>query len=128
MALKITERLLSDCDQQRIQLIADSYLDMLHVMLESVHTELQIMATNSVSAVMYKAHVFVLQWSIYTINSRLILYIERCKTLSVLVISGYIKINKYNTYRLYIHNQLLHNEGMDRPQVMYRLHQVKDSM
>ena len=51
VALKITEKLLSDCDQQRIQLIADSYLDMLHVMLESVHTELQIMATNSVSVV-----------------------------------------------------------------------------
>ena len=49
VALKITEKLLSDCDQQRIQLIADSYLDMLHTMLESVDTELQIMATSSVS-------------------------------------------------------------------------------
>lgn len=53
VALKITEKLLSDCDQQRIQLIADSYLDMLHTMLESVHTELQIMATNSVRLMWY---------------------------------------------------------------------------
>ena len=50
MALKITEMLLSECDPQRLQLIANSYLDMLHVMLESPHTDMQIMATNSVSS------------------------------------------------------------------------------
>ena len=47
VALKITEMLLSECDPQRLQLIANSYLDMLHVMLESPHTDMQIMATNS---------------------------------------------------------------------------------
>ena len=58
VALKITEKLLSDCDQQRIQLIADSYLDMLHTMLESVDTELQVMATSSVSQYMYRNVLF----------------------------------------------------------------------
>lgn len=52
VALNITEKLLSDCDQQRIQLIVDSYLDMLHTMLESLDTDLQIMATSSVSKVL----------------------------------------------------------------------------
>ena len=40
---------MGECDPQRLQLIADSYLDMLHAMLESPHTEMQIMATDSVS-------------------------------------------------------------------------------
>ena len=48
VSLKITEKLLSECDPQRLQLLADSYLNMLHVMLESAHTNVQIMATNSV--------------------------------------------------------------------------------
>ena len=49
VALNVTEKLLSDCDARRLPLIADSYLDMLHVMLESTNTNMQIMATNSVS-------------------------------------------------------------------------------
>ncbi len=49
VALKITEKLVAECDSQRLQLIADSYLDMLHAMLESTHTDIQIMATESVS-------------------------------------------------------------------------------
>lgn len=50
VALKITEKLIAECSPQRLQLIADSYLDMLHTMLESTHTDMQIMATNSVSS------------------------------------------------------------------------------
>lgn len=49
VALRITEKLVADCDSQRLQLIADSYLDMLHALLESVHTDMQLMATESVS-------------------------------------------------------------------------------
>ena len=48
VALKITEKLVAECDSQRFQLIADSYLSMLHAMLESTHTQMQIMATDSV--------------------------------------------------------------------------------
>ena len=49
VALKITEKLIAECSPQRLQLIVDSYLDMLHAMLESTHNDMQIMATNSVS-------------------------------------------------------------------------------
>ena len=58
VALKITEMLLSDCDPQRLQLIANSYLDMLHVMLESPHTDMQIMATDSVSRFLLHTHLY----------------------------------------------------------------------
>ena len=58
VALKITEMLLSDCDPQRLQLIANSYLDMLHVMLESPHTDMQIMATDSVSRILLHTHLY----------------------------------------------------------------------
>ncbi len=50
MALQVTEKLLSACDSRKlqliVQLIVDSYLDILHNMLETSNTEL---ATNSVS-------------------------------------------------------------------------------
>ena len=49
MALKVSEKLLSACDTRRLQLIVDSYLDILYNMLETNNTELHIMATNSVS-------------------------------------------------------------------------------
>ena len=52
VALKITEKLIAECSPQRLQLIVDSYLDMLHAMLESAHTDMQIMATNSVRSAM----------------------------------------------------------------------------
>ncbi len=48
VALSVTEKLLAECEQRHLQLIADSYLDMLHVMLESPQSKLRIMATNSV--------------------------------------------------------------------------------
>ena len=48
VALSITERLVRECDPGRLQLLADSYLDMLHSMLESPHTAMQITATDSV--------------------------------------------------------------------------------
>ena len=48
VSLKIIEKLLSECDAQRLQLITDSYLNMLHNMLESSNTDFQIMATDSV--------------------------------------------------------------------------------
>ena len=50
VALKITEKLIAECSPQRLQLIVDSYLDMPHAMLESTRTDMQIMATNSVSS------------------------------------------------------------------------------
>ena len=50
MALQVMEKLLSACDSRKlqliVQLIVDSYLDILHNMLETSNTEL---ATNSVS-------------------------------------------------------------------------------
>ena len=46
VALQVTEKLLSACDSRKLQLIVDSYLDILHNMLETSNTEL---ATNSVS-------------------------------------------------------------------------------
>ena len=49
VALQVTEKLLSACDSRKLQLIVDSYLDILHNMLETSNTELHIMATNSVS-------------------------------------------------------------------------------
>ena len=49
VALKVTEKLLAECEQRHLQLIADSYLDMLHVMLESSQSKMRIMATKSVS-------------------------------------------------------------------------------
>ena len=48
VSLKIIEKLLSECDAQRLQLITDSYLNLLHSMLESSNTDFQIMATDSV--------------------------------------------------------------------------------
>ncbi len=45
----MTEKLLSACDSRKLQLIVDSYLDILHNMLETSNTELHIMATNLVS-------------------------------------------------------------------------------
>ena len=51
MALKVTEKLLAECEQRHLQLIADSYLDMLHVMLESSQSKMRIMATKSVSCI-----------------------------------------------------------------------------
>lgn len=50
VALKVTEKLLAECEQRHLQLIADSYLDMLHVMLESPQSTMRIMATKSVSS------------------------------------------------------------------------------
>ncbi|XP_064391131.1 protein EFR3 homolog B-like [Halichondria panicea] len=51
VALQVTEKLLSACDSRKlqliVQLIVDSYLDILHNMLETSNTELHIMATNS---------------------------------------------------------------------------------
>ncbi|XP_064391067.1 protein EFR3 homolog B-like [Halichondria panicea] len=47
VALQVTEKLLSACDSRKLQLIVDSYLDILHNMLETSNTELHIMATNS---------------------------------------------------------------------------------
>ena len=49
MALQVTEKLLSACDSRKLQLIVDSYLDILHNMLETSNTELHVMATNLVS-------------------------------------------------------------------------------
>lgn len=49
VALRVTEKLLAECEQRHLQLIADNYLDMLHLMLESPHSKIRIMATNSVS-------------------------------------------------------------------------------
>ncbi len=50
VALQVTEKLLSACDSRKlqliVQLIVDSYLDILHNMLETSNTEV---ATNSVS-------------------------------------------------------------------------------
>ena len=46
VALQVTEKLLSACDSRKLQLIVDSYLDILHNMLETSNTKL---ATNSVS-------------------------------------------------------------------------------
>ena len=52
MAVKITERLISHCDSQQVKLMADSYLNMIRLILESnTTTDLQIFATNSVSGV-----------------------------------------------------------------------------
>ena len=48
VSLKIIEKLLTECDAQRLQLITDSYLSMLHSMLESSDPDFQIMATDSV--------------------------------------------------------------------------------
>jgi len=45
----VTEKLLSECQQRHLQLISDSYLDMLHVMLDSPYSKMRIMAANSVS-------------------------------------------------------------------------------
>ena len=42
------EKLLAECDAQRLQLITDSYLSMLHSMLEVGSTDFQLMATDSV--------------------------------------------------------------------------------
>ena len=42
------EKLLTECDAQRLQLIIDSYLQMLHSMLESTDSDFQIKATDSV--------------------------------------------------------------------------------
>ncbi|XP_064390943.1 protein EFR3 homolog B-like [Halichondria panicea] len=39
VALQVTEKLLSACDSQKLQLIVDSYLDILHNMLETSNTE-----------------------------------------------------------------------------------------
>lgn len=47
VSLKIIEKLLTECDSQRLQLITDSYLSMLHSMLESTDPDFQIMATDS---------------------------------------------------------------------------------
>ena len=51
VAVKVTERLISHCDSQQVKLMADSYLNMIRVVLESNTTDLQIFATNSVSGV-----------------------------------------------------------------------------
>ena len=56
VALQVTEKLLAECDQRHLQLIADSYLDMLHMMLESSHSKMRIMATNSVSPALKYMH------------------------------------------------------------------------
>ena len=48
MALQITERLLSDLEPQHLQLIDGSYLEMLHMMLDSPYSKMRIMATKSV--------------------------------------------------------------------------------
>ena len=48
VSLKIIEKLLSECDAQSLQLLTDSYLNMLHAMLETTDTDFQIMATDSV--------------------------------------------------------------------------------
>ena len=48
VSLKIMEKLLTECDAQRLQLIIDSYLQMLHSMLESTDSDFQIKATDSV--------------------------------------------------------------------------------
>jgi hypothetical protein len=47
VSLKIIEKLLAECDAQRLQLITDSYLEMLHSMLESTDSDFQIKATDS---------------------------------------------------------------------------------
>ncbi|KAL5482081.1 hypothetical protein EMCRGX_G022364 [Ephydatia muelleri] len=47
VAVKVTERLISHCDSQQVKLMADSYLNMIRVVLESNTTDLQIFATNS---------------------------------------------------------------------------------
>ena len=49
VALQITERLLSESEQHHLQLIDDSYLDMLHMMLDSTHSKIRIIASMSVS-------------------------------------------------------------------------------
>lgn len=49
VALQVTEKLISECDTRKLQLIVNSYLNILHSMLETNNTELHIMATNSVS-------------------------------------------------------------------------------
>lgn len=47
VAVKITERLISHCDSQQVKLLADSYLNMIRIVLESNTRDLQIFATNS---------------------------------------------------------------------------------
>ncbi len=42
VTLQVTEKLLSACDSRKLQLIVDSYLDILHNILETSDTELQI--------------------------------------------------------------------------------------
>ena len=49
MSLKIMEKLLSEVNSQRVQLLADSYLEMIHEMLQCNHLTFQILAANSVS-------------------------------------------------------------------------------
>ena len=50
VAVKITERLISHCDSQQVKLLADSYLNMIRLVLESDTADLLIFATDSVSA------------------------------------------------------------------------------
>ncbi len=49
VALQIMERILSELEQDHIKLIVDSYLTMLHVLLDSSHSRMRIMAAKSVS-------------------------------------------------------------------------------
>ena len=51
MSLKIIEKLLSEASTQSVQLLADSYLEMIHEMVQSSNNEFQILAANSVSLV-----------------------------------------------------------------------------
>ena len=49
VSLKIMEKLLSEVNGQRVQLLADSYLEMIHEMLQCNNLTFQILAANSVS-------------------------------------------------------------------------------
>lgn len=49
VALRIIEKLLAESEQRHLQLISDSYLDMLHAMLDSSHGKMRMMAATSVS-------------------------------------------------------------------------------
>ena len=111
MALKITEMLLSECDPQRLQLIANSYLDMLHVMLESPHTDMQIMATNSVSS--------------FILNTRYVAPASPAHTHHTHILTHHTHILTHHTHTLHTapaHTQTPHTHSHTAPSHIHTPH------
>ena len=83
VSLKVMEKLLSEVNSRQLQLLAGSYLDMLHEMLQSSDHDIQIMAAHSVSSFALVSNRLFVYKSIYSkVIGRL------CKLYSCVVVGG----------------------------------------